>query len=208
MSRAVRPEFGSEKLKREHDMRAFECANLTNAALNEWLRKFAWTNQQADSARTHVALEGNRVVEYYALTTGSEHRHESPERVPGDWPIIRFASCCSPDWLWITRSGGKGSARRFYSMRCRALRKPPISLGSGRFSFTQSTTRRGAFICTLNLRNRRLILHRLIQLLLPLKDLRGATRRRFPTHERAFRPTSARRRHQTLIQAETGPETF
>ncbi|WP_321475259.1 GNAT family N-acetyltransferase [uncultured Paludibaculum sp.] len=53
----------------------------TNAALNEWLKKFAWTNQQSDSARTYVALDGNRVVGYYALTTGSVHKQESPHRV-------------------------------------------------------------------------------------------------------------------------------
>ena len=59
-------------------MSAFDCANAT---LNDWLRKFAWTNQQADSAKTYVALEGNRVVGYYAPTTGSVHKHESLRRI-------------------------------------------------------------------------------------------------------------------------------
>jgi GNAT superfamily N-acetyltransferase len=71
-------EFVIERLTRGHDLGAFDCANAT---LNDWLKKFAWTNQQADSAKTYVALAANRVVGYYALTTGSVHKHESPLRI-------------------------------------------------------------------------------------------------------------------------------
>ena len=78
MSGAAKPAFAIDKLSREHDLGAFDCANAT---LNEWLRKVAWTNQQADSAKTYVACEGNRVAGYYALTTGSVHKHESPQRI-------------------------------------------------------------------------------------------------------------------------------
>lgn len=78
MSGAARHEFVIEKLNREHNLSAFDCSNAT---LNEWLRKFAWTNQQADSAKTYLALEGNSVAGYYALTTGSVHKHESPQRI-------------------------------------------------------------------------------------------------------------------------------
>lgn len=76
---AAKPEYVIDKLRREHEPGTFDCANAT---LNDWLRKFAWTNQQADSARTYVALEGgDRVIGYYALTTGSVHQHESPQRI-------------------------------------------------------------------------------------------------------------------------------
>jgi GNAT superfamily N-acetyltransferase len=78
MSGASKPEFEIEKLRREHDLTRFDCGNAT---LNNWLRKYAWTKQQADSAKTYVALAGNLVVGYYALTTGSVHKHESPERI-------------------------------------------------------------------------------------------------------------------------------
>jgi GNAT superfamily N-acetyltransferase len=78
MTSRAQPEFVIDKLSREHDVSAFDCANAT---LNEWLRKFALTNQQADSARTYVALDGNSVAGYYALTTGSVHKHESPQRI-------------------------------------------------------------------------------------------------------------------------------
>jgi GNAT superfamily N-acetyltransferase len=78
MSRAGIPEFVIDKLIRDHDWSDFDCGN---PSLNLWLQKFAWTNQQADSARTYVALEDDRVVGYYALTTGSVHKHESLQRI-------------------------------------------------------------------------------------------------------------------------------
>lgn len=78
MSGTGKPKFIIEKLSREHDLSAFDCGTAT---LNEWLRKYAWTNQQADSAKTYVAVEGDRIAGYYALTTGSVHKHESPQRI-------------------------------------------------------------------------------------------------------------------------------
>ncbi len=78
MSGVGNPEFVIEKLGREHDRTRFDCGNAT---LNSWLEKYAWTNQQADSAKTYVALAGERVAGYYSLTTGSVHKHESPARI-------------------------------------------------------------------------------------------------------------------------------
>ena len=72
------PKFTIEKLRRELDLSTFDCGN---PVLTTWLQKFAWLNQQADSAKTYVAVRGNRVVGYYALTAGSVHKHESPERI-------------------------------------------------------------------------------------------------------------------------------
>lgn len=78
MSGAPRPHFIFDRLSRAHDVSGFNCSN---AALNEWLRRFAWINQQADSARTYVALDGDRVVGYYSLTAGSVQKLESPRRI-------------------------------------------------------------------------------------------------------------------------------
>jgi GNAT superfamily N-acetyltransferase len=72
------PQFEIEKLNRSHDVTQFDCGNQT---LNLWLVKYAWINQQADSAKTYIALAGTFVVGYYSLTTGSVHKHESPERI-------------------------------------------------------------------------------------------------------------------------------
>jgi len=71
-------EFAIEKMRREHDVSGFDCGT---ASLNTWLRKYAWMNQQADSARTYLALSGERVAGYYALTAGSVHKREIPERI-------------------------------------------------------------------------------------------------------------------------------
>src|ERR1700691_1403825 len=67
-----------EKLRGERDVTRFDCGY---PALNTWLHKYASTNQQADSAKTYVALAGDRVAGYYALTAGPGHKHESPERI-------------------------------------------------------------------------------------------------------------------------------
>lgn len=67
-----------EKLSRTHDLERFECGK---AALNDWLRRFAWQNQAADSAQTYVVHSDNRVVGYYALAAGSVAREESPQRI-------------------------------------------------------------------------------------------------------------------------------
>ena len=78
MNSAQVPEFQIDKLSREHALTQFDCGNAT---LNSWLVRYAWTNQQADSAKTYVALAENRAVGYYSLTTGSVHKHESPARI-------------------------------------------------------------------------------------------------------------------------------
>jgi GNAT superfamily N-acetyltransferase len=71
-------EFEIAKLDRAHTLAEFDCGNTT---LNAWFLKYAWTNQQADSAKTYVALTGAGVAGYYSLTTGSVHKHESPLRI-------------------------------------------------------------------------------------------------------------------------------
>ncbi len=68
MRREAQPAFVIDKLIRESD-------------LSEWLQEYAGTNQQADPARTCVALDGRRTFGYYPLTTGSVHKHESPQRI-------------------------------------------------------------------------------------------------------------------------------
>jgi hypothetical protein len=87
--------------------------------------KFAWTNQQADSARTYVALDGNGVAGYYALTTGSVHKHESPQRIAkglANHPI----SVVLIARLAVHRTQhGRDSAKLYFLTRCLASRKLP-----------------------------------------------------------------------------------
>jgi GNAT superfamily N-acetyltransferase len=65
-------------LEKNHDLSAFNCGA---APLNEYLRKYAWQNHQNRSARTYVALRGNRVVGYYSLAAGSVRRDDATPRV-------------------------------------------------------------------------------------------------------------------------------
>jgi uncharacterized protein (DUF1778 family) len=67
------------------------------------LRKFAWTNQQADSARTYVAVDGNSVP---ATTRSPRAPYTSAKGRSGSrraWAIIRSAWCYSRDWPLIER---------------------------------------------------------------------------------------------------------
>jgi GNAT superfamily N-acetyltransferase len=73
-----RPLYLIEKLGREHDLSTFDCGNLS---LTTWLQKFAWQNQQADSAKVYLAVRDNRVAGYYALTAGSVIKEQSPARI-------------------------------------------------------------------------------------------------------------------------------
>ena len=67
-----------EKLEQQHSLLEFDCGN---PQLNNWLKRFAWTNQRAETAKTYVAHRHNRVVGYHALAAGSVLKHEAPERI-------------------------------------------------------------------------------------------------------------------------------
>jgi GNAT superfamily N-acetyltransferase len=68
-----------EALARTHDVSQFECG--THASLNEWLKRFAWVNQQNESSRTYVVHRANRVVAYYSVASSSVRREEAPARI-------------------------------------------------------------------------------------------------------------------------------
>src|SRR5262245_12795567 len=65
-------------LEATHDLSAFDCGA---AALNDYLKKYAFQNHQNQSARTYVACRANQVVGYYSLAAGSVRREETPSRV-------------------------------------------------------------------------------------------------------------------------------
>jgi GNAT superfamily N-acetyltransferase len=56
----------------------FDCGK---PSLNDWLKRFALTNQQSDSARTYVAVRSGKVVGYYSLSAGAVRKEESPARI-------------------------------------------------------------------------------------------------------------------------------
>ncbi len=67
-----------EKLTKDHDVSRFDCGK---PSLDDWLKRFAMTNQQSDAARSYVVHRAKRVVGYYSLSAGSVRREESPARV-------------------------------------------------------------------------------------------------------------------------------
>jgi len=67
-----------EKLAKDHDVSFFDCGK---PSLNDWLKRFAFTNQQSESARTYVVQRAGKVVGYYSLSAGSVRKEESPVRI-------------------------------------------------------------------------------------------------------------------------------
>ena len=65
-------------LQRHHSLGDLDCGSKP---LDDYLKRFAWSNQQAGAARTYVACQGRRVVGYYTLAYGSVEHERAPERV-------------------------------------------------------------------------------------------------------------------------------
>jgi GNAT superfamily N-acetyltransferase len=67
-----------EKLRGEHRLDAFDCGK---ESLNHFLKRHAWTNQQANSAQTYVLAQDLSVVGYYSLAAGSVTHEAATDRV-------------------------------------------------------------------------------------------------------------------------------
>src|SRR5262245_48231321 len=70
-------------LESKHDCSTFDCGVTV---LNDYLRKFALTNQKNDSSRTYVSLRDDRILGYYSLAAGSINREAAPVRVAKGLP--------------------------------------------------------------------------------------------------------------------------
>ena len=67
-----------EKLRRDHMVAGFDCGH---EELNQFLIRFALTNQQAGAAQTYVVLVGEAVAGYYALAVGEVAFDDAPQRL-------------------------------------------------------------------------------------------------------------------------------
>jgi GNAT superfamily N-acetyltransferase len=77
---AEQPPLSSvELLTKEHSLSEFDCKK--HESLNDWLKRFALTSQNSESARTYVVHRNARVVGYYSLCPGSVQREEASARV-------------------------------------------------------------------------------------------------------------------------------
>jgi GNAT superfamily N-acetyltransferase len=69
--------FRIEKLQRGHAIDAFDCGR---EALNRFLIRYAFQNQQAGASHTYVALADDEVAGYYTLVVGQVDYEGAPER--------------------------------------------------------------------------------------------------------------------------------
>jgi len=67
-----------EGLRRDHSVEGFDCGQ---ADLNRFLVVHAFQSQQANAARTYVALNDGTVIGYHTLVAGHVVHLEAPERV-------------------------------------------------------------------------------------------------------------------------------
>ncbi len=67
-----------EKINVAHDAETFDCGK---EELNRFLKRFALTSQQANSAQTYVAARDHVVVAYYTLAVGSVDHQDATARV-------------------------------------------------------------------------------------------------------------------------------
>jgi GNAT superfamily N-acetyltransferase len=63
----VTPPLRIDNLLRSHDVDAFDCGRV---ALNRFLSRYAFQNQQAGASQTYIALAGDAIVGYYTLVVG------------------------------------------------------------------------------------------------------------------------------------------
>jgi GNAT superfamily N-acetyltransferase len=74
-----RPRSKVEPISESHDVSRFDCGG--HQSLNDWLKRFALTNERSESARTYVVHRNGLVVGYYSISTGSVFVEEAPARI-------------------------------------------------------------------------------------------------------------------------------
>jgi GNAT superfamily N-acetyltransferase len=67
-----------EKLQRHHPVDRFDCGQ---GALNRFLERYAFQNQQAEASQTYVALVGDEVVGFYTLVVAQVECSDAPQRL-------------------------------------------------------------------------------------------------------------------------------
>jgi GNAT superfamily N-acetyltransferase len=71
------------KLAMEHDPNYFDCGH---AALNNFIRFYALSNQRANISQTYVAIVGEKIIGYHTLVVGDVVYEDAPERLAKGLP--------------------------------------------------------------------------------------------------------------------------
>ena len=95
-------------LRHDRDLSSLDCGNED---MNQWLTRHAWASHKADLARTWLALDGDTVAGYFALTTGSVRPEGAPRRVARGMPATPCRSSCSPVSPSMAATKANASAR-------------------------------------------------------------------------------------------------
>lgn len=69
---------GPELLHADYELERFGCGKVS---LDQWLRRWALTNQANETARTYVIHRNGLVLGYYSLCSGSVTREQAPGRL-------------------------------------------------------------------------------------------------------------------------------
>jgi len=67
----------------EHSADNFDCGI---SSLNHWIRRQALKNEASGASRTFVVCQGNDIIAYYALATGSIIRQNAPGKIKRAMP--------------------------------------------------------------------------------------------------------------------------
>lgn len=98
-----------EKLSASHNLSAFDCGR---PELNQFIKKYAWQNQQANSVQTYIACYEGAVIGYYSLAVGSvAHEEATPRLRKGQarHPIpVMILARLAVDKQWQGKGIGKG----------------------------------------------------------------------------------------------------
>jgi GNAT superfamily N-acetyltransferase len=76
------------KLLATDQVDAFDCGQ---AALNQFLQRYALVNQKANSAQTYVCCQGDVVVGFYSIAVGSVDPDAAPSRGLARHPVMILA---------------------------------------------------------------------------------------------------------------------
>lgn len=67
-----------EQLQRSHAIDTFDCGR---EALNRFLIRYAFQNQQAEASQTYIALADDEIAGYYTLVVGQVEYNDAPARL-------------------------------------------------------------------------------------------------------------------------------
>jgi GNAT superfamily N-acetyltransferase len=74
-----RPLSKVEAISERHDVSGFDCGG--HESLNDWLKRFAFSNEKNESVRTYVVHRSGVVAGYYSISAGSLCVEEAPARI-------------------------------------------------------------------------------------------------------------------------------